>query len=451
MKKNSLSGWKEVFRFTFVQTFKNKAFIISFIIMLILAIVSMPLISIILSDNTDSIEEANQPSPIRMVYVNNQTTLPEMDFSKVQEEDNLSQIAFVPLTEDYDTVLNRIETTENTSVIFTITEDQSMYSLDFIKASEGPVKDSNLQALGNAVSAYFDQFKVQTLGITKEQLRSISADVTGTVTLADANGNAIVKEDTSITSSQYWFVYGILFIVMMINIMASTQIATSIVTEKSTKVIEYLLTSVRPLAIMVGKITAMLSAVLIQMITLILVVFVSNQVSGRLLQSNGKNVLAEYLPKDILGNLNPINIGFALIVITLGMIFYAVLAGLAGATISKIEELNEGIKLVTFTNVIGVYIGLAAANVLMGNGDNVFVIFAYLFPLSSPFILPGAILIGKVSILMTAIAILLLVLFVIVLFRFVANVYETLIMHSGNKVKIKELFHISKSVSKGEI
>ena len=49
----------------------------------------------------------------------------------------------------------------------------------------------------------------------------------------------------------------------MITIMASSKIATSIVMEKSSKVIEQLLISVKPLAIVVGKTLATLVAVLI--------------------------------------------------------------------------------------------------------------------------------------------------------------------------------------------
>jgi ABC-2 type transport system permease protein len=130
----------------------------------------------------------------------------------------------------------------------------------------------------------------------------------------------------------------------------------------------------------------------------------------------------------------------------LGFIFYATLAGLAGATVSKIEELQEGLTLFTLTSLVGVYIGLGAANVLMGPGENAYTNFALLFPLSSPFILPGAILVGKVSYLMIAIALVLQIIFIMLLFKFVAKVFETLILHNGNTIKLKELIKLSKTV-----
>lgn len=443
MKKSNITGWKDVFTFTLIQTLKNRAFIISYVILLVLSLVSMPAIRMITSRGT---ENASAPNPVKKVYVNNKTTLPAMDFRELLKDEKLSHITFEALREGYNIVTKRIEDGEKESIILTLTENEDKYSLDFVKASTGPVKESSLQELANAIVKQFEIIRVNTLGITSKQLAMIHAEVSTKVSMTDVNGAEIIKKDTSISSSQYWFIYGILFIVMMVNIMASSQIATSIVTEKSTRVIEYLLTSVKPLAIMVGKILAMLTAVLLQVISLIIILFASNKISAALASGKAESVLSQYLPKDIFQNLNIINIVFCVILIVLGMIFYATLAGLAGATVSRLEELQDGLMLFTFTNLIGVYIGLAAAVILMKSGVNGFVTFSFLFPLSSPFILPGAILIGKVGFPTAAAAIALQVVFIILLFNFVAKVYETLILHNGNTIKLKELIKLSKAV-----
>jgi len=443
MKKSNITGWKDVFSFTLIQTLKSKAYIISFVILLVLTIVSMPLITMITSSGST---DDNAPSPVKKVYVNNETSLLNMDFSELLKDEAMGHIVFEEIKEDYDTVADRIEKEEKESVILTMTENEGMYSLAFVKASKGPIKDNNMQLLGDAVAKQFETFKLHTLGVTQEQAAMLYAEVETKVSLADLSGAPIVKEDTSISSGEYWFIYGILFVVLMVNMMASSQIASSIVTEKSTRVIEYLLISVKPLALMVGKVIAMLTAVLLQMISMVVVLFVSNTVSANLNSSSGESVIAHFLPKDIFQNLNIINFLVCLILIILGLIFYATLAGLAGATVSRIEELGEGLMLFTMTNLVGCYIGLGAASTLMGSGENAFVTFSFLFPLSSPFILPGAILIGKASLPIIAAALVLQVIFIVLLFRFVAKVYETLILHNGNTIKLKELIKLSKTV-----
>lgn len=442
MKKTNITGWQDVFSFTLIQTFKSKAFIISYIILLAMVFVSMPIVNLIQGGGGEAAETV---SPIKKVYVTNQTSLPQMDFSKLQEDEPLNHITFEVMQEDYDTVADRVETEENASVILTLSEEEGMYSIGLVKASEGPVKDSNLEYLGNAVTKQFEAFKIQTLGITQEQIDMLQAPVEASVSLVDVNGTPITEKDTQISRTEYWFIYGILFVVLMVNMMASTQIATSIVTEKSTRVIEYLLTSVKPLALMIGKILAMLTAVIIQMITMIIAVFISNAITSNFLSDSGNDIISNYLPENIFQNINLVNILVCLVSIALGLIFYAILAGLAGATVSKIEELNEGLTLFTLTSIVGAYIGIGSATALVASGENAFVTFSFLFPLSSPFVLPGAILIGKASIGIVAIAITLQIIFIVLLVLFVSKVFETLILHNGTRIKINDLFKISKT------
>lgn len=443
MKKSNFSGWRDVFSFTLIQTLKSKAFIISYVILLIIMMVSMPIINMI---NSNGSQDPNSPNTVNKVYVSNKTNLTDINFEEVLKDETMSHIVFETMTEDGEVIANRIEASENTSVILTIAEENGMYSLSFIKASNGPVKDTNIQLLESAISNQFELYRIKTLGITNEQLTMLESKVDTIVNIVDTNGAPIVKEDTSISNTEYWFIYGILFVVLMVNTMVSTQVATSIVTEKSTRVVEYLLISVRPLALMLGKILAMLSAVLMQMISMMVILFVSNKISGIFFSSNGNSALKQYIPADIFGNLNIVNIILCLIVFVFGMIFYATLAGLAGATVSKLEEINEGLTLFSVINIVGAYVGLGAANVLMGSGMNGYVIFAFLFPLSSPFLLPGAILVGKVALPMIAISIIVQIASIYLLLKFVAKVYETLILHNGNTIKLKELIHLSKTV-----
>lgn len=440
MKKSNITGWREVFSFTLKQTLKNKAYLVSFVILLVLATASMPLINMI----TGGMKEPTGPNPIQKVYVYNNTSLPEMDFNGLIKDENLSHILFENRDGDYNQVTELVENTENTSVVLVLENKEGQYSLSFVKASKGPVKNSSLSQFGEAVSKQFDAFKLEALGVTEEQAKLLHTEVTSEVSLADANGEIIVKESTAISNAEYWFIYGILFVVLMVNMMASTQIATSIVTEKSTRVVEYLLTSVRPLALMIGKILAMLCAVILQMGTLVLMLFASNKLSAAL--SGSESVLSQNLPQDLFRNLNIANILICFILVILGIIFYATLAGLAGATVSKLEEISEGLTLFTIVNLVGVYVGLGAANTMMASSDNTFVTFALLFPLSSPFVLPGAILVGKASFAMAGIAIILQLVFIMLLLRFVAKVYETLILHTGNKIKVKDLVKLSKTV-----
>ena len=86
----------------------------------------------------------------------------------------------------------------------------------------------------------------------------------------------------------------------------------------------------------------------------------------------------------------------------------------------------------------------------MGVGDNAFVTFALIFPLSSAFLLPGALLVGKADVWIAIIAIAVLLISVVLMFLFVAKVYESLILHTGNRIKMKEVFAMLKKNKKAK-
>jgi ABC-2 type transport system permease protein len=84
----------------------------------------------------------------------------------------------------------------------------------------------------------------------------------------------------------------------------------------------------------------------------------------------------------------------------------------------------------------------------MASGDNAFVTFALIFPISSAFLLPAALLVGKADTWIALIAIAVLFLSIVLMFKFVAKVYEGLILHNGARLKMKDVFAMAKSSKK---
>ncbi|MDD4113025.1 MAG: ABC transporter permease [Herbinix sp.] len=438
--KSNITGWKDVYSFTLKQVLKTKAYRISYIILVLVVLLSMPIAAKLLFNNA---ENENGPSPITKVYVNNMTQFTDVSFEDIKSIDSFKHIDFEPMNKDYNEVVGQITEDERHSIILNISEENGAYSLHLSMIKDGPLKKSQLQRLGDVLLSSFTNSRMESIGVSDEQLTLLQTPVVSKITMTDINGEEILDEDTSISLSEYMFVYGILFFVMMTTVLMGTQVATSIVTEKSTRVVEYLLITVKPLALMIGKVFAMLTATIIQMLSMVAALVISNKISANYSSGNG-SLLSQVLPSDLFANINIMNLLLCIVLVFLGLLFYAVLAGLAGATVSRLEELNEGLMLFTIVSMVGIYIGLGAANTLMSSGTNTYIMFAFLFPLSSPFILPGAILVGKASLLLVGIAIVLQLAFIVILFRFVAGVYETLILHNGNTIKIKELLKIAR-------
>ena len=318
-----------------------------------------------------------------------------------------------------------------------------------MRSPDGDVTNFELQMLGQYVQNAYTKAKVKLLGLTEEQMTFFETSVVSSSGIVDTE-SAVMLEDTSITEGEYWFIYGMMFIVLMVCVMSSSQVATSIVQEKSSKVIEYLLTSVRPLAIIVGKVFAMLVVVMIQMIALVFAGYVSTKL-GTLLTGQESNAITQFMTPEMLESLNFGNIVLGLVVAGGGMVLYATLAGLCGATASRMEEASESLSLLTMTSLVGFYIGFGAASTLMASGENAFVTFALIFPVSSAFLLPAALLVGKASWWIALIAIVVLFLSIVLMFKFVAKVYESLILHTGARLKMKDVLAMAKGMTSQKI
>lgn len=436
MKKNSIRGWKDVFMFTLTQTVKSKSYRVSLIIMLAITLISMPLLNVFLFKG---VQGGPETSNVEKVYLYNLTMYRSMDFA-AELPKGYQHIVFEDTTEDMQVVTDRILEDETNAVILTLVEDEANCYLQFTRSPEGDVTTLELQMLAQYVQNAYTKVKVHNLGVTEEQLNFLKTSVVASAQVVDTE-SAIVLEDTSISDSEYWFVYGVLFVVLMISVMASTQVATSIVQEKSSRIVEYLLTSVRPLAIIIGKVFAMLVVVMIQMVVLLLGGFVSTKIGAAV---SGGNAITQFLSPEIMSNLNIGNILIGLVMAAAGLVFYATLAGLCGATASRMEEINDSLSLFTMLALVGAYMGMGAAGSLMAAGDNAFVTFALIFPLSSAYLLPGALLVGKADLGIAIVAVLVLLASVVLLFKFVAKVYEGLILHTGNRLKMKEVFAMAK-------
>ena len=97
-------------------------------------------------------------------------------------------------------------------------------------------------------------------------------------------------------------------------------------------------------------------------------------------------------------------------------------------------------KAYQMTMVLSSYVTIALAIVCMsGAYPKTLVAAACIFPLTAPFCLPGFLMLGKLSVAVSIIAVLAMLVFLFMLLLFTSNVYEEVIYHNGERMKIKEV------------
>ncbi len=456
MKKSDYIGWQEVFRFSLVQGMKQKAYYGFLIFLSVVTILSMPVMSLIQSMD----KEEEYVSGVTKLTIYDETGL-GIDYSKA-----LPQAAYTGVQintnsgQTFESHVDALEESEDsTELLLKIVYEQSGYfNLTFVKAVNADLSDEDCQSVADSLVAFFDEARIEAIQVTKEQMDFVNQPVSTKVEMLTHTGEVVPDkaENEGISLEEYMVLLMGIMVVTMIISLSGSSIATSIVTEKSTRVVEYLMINVRPMALIVGKILASLLMVFIQFA----VMWISYSISAVLnLILFGSSTLEDTLQNTMQGaemdtsallqmvsQISLIDVIVAIAVILCGVLFYSILAGLAGASVSKMEEVAEGMKLFQMTMVIGAYLGIGLCIVLMlGGGNQVFTIVCSLIPISAPFVVPACLLLGKVSMGVALISLVLLLIVTSLLFSFTAKVYESMIFYNGSVMKLKDILQIAKN------
>ena len=462
MKKSEYIGWKEVFHFTLTQGVKGKAYKGCLIVGCLILLLAQPVVNFF---KTMDKEEEAYHCEVSEFTVYDEVGLP-IDYTKALADEGFKDVKInTAPTMSFDDHMKLLEEKskdkegeKSKEVIVHMTyEEAGYFNLTFVKASNADLKDSDAQKLADTFRSYFEEERINAIQVSQEQIDFLNRPVDTKLEFVTEAGDAVPEEDKAeaISTDEYNVMYILLMVVFMIVNLCGSSIATSIITEKSTKVVEYLMINVRPMALITGKILANLVMVLIQFAAMGACFAASGIINNALFGEVEKVPAGEGLEVSVMDSsamlelLSGISVGevlMAVVAVICGILFFCILAGLCGATASKLEELSESTKLYTMLLLIGFFLSFAVVMLLYsGAGNQTFTNICCLFPISSPFILPACLLLGKVSWGVSIIGLAILVFFVWALFALAAMVYESLIFYNGKVMSFKDILQIAKN------
>lgn len=205
---------------------------------------------------------------------------------------------------------------------------------------------------------------------------------------------------------------------------SSQYMLNSVTTEKQNRVIEILATSVSPTQLMIGKITALGLAGLLQSVIWFGTAFAVYRYFG----STGLDFSGVNLAPGFFAGL--------LFYFAAGYLLYASLMDAVGALVSNVKEASQ----VTFVIIIPLIIPLMFTNEIGTNPDGFFTLLLSLFPLTSPVTMPSRMVISQVPIWQIAASAGLLLLTVWLLFKAAAGIFRAQNLLTGQALTAKSLF-----------
>ena len=397
-----------VMKFTMKDMVKRKSFVISTIIFLVMIIVGFNVPKILKSirgeDTVDKlliVDESN-------VFEGALESLKKLDTGYEIEIANLK----------YDEVKEKIQSEEIESAIFVEKQEENIKIKYIIK--DATMMEEVPEDIISTINTLYTNIQISKLGLTEEQLKSITPNFEFSLEQTDekANGNVFAMMLLSIV-----LFYAIYF--------CAYQVSSSITTEKTSKIIETLVTSTSPKTIVLGKTIGIGIVGLLQMILLVGTALISAKVflePGMIEQVLDMSAITPYL-------------GIVTIIyFILGYFAYALLYALTGSTVSKPEDIQSANGPVAMLAVIGFYLSYFT----MMNPTSEMNIFASLFPISSPFCMPFRIMMGLAKPTDVLISIAILIVTILVIAKVTIKIYSNAILNYGTKMSLKDINKVYK-------
>ena len=155
----------------------------------------------------------------------------------------------------------------------------------------------------------------------------------------------------------FFYTYIMIFALYMVVLLYGQMVSTSVATEKSSRAMEVLITSAKPVAMMFGKVIAACLAGLIQLVAVFGSAMVFYKINEDYWGDNPIITSIFDIPADLLV--------YMLIFFVLGFLIYAFLYGAIGSTASKLEDINTSVMPLTFVFIIAFIVVITS----MSGGD----------------------------------------------------------------------------------
>lgn len=401
-----LSGTGQVYRFTLSQLLKSRANRVTLIIMVLLAAVSMPLTALLGGETPETSDTAGLAS----VRVDNRTDL-VLDFSgdAYWADTDFSADAGEP------------------DAVVTITGDETGYQVA-VNGSETAHAGELSQLAETARQAVRDAC-LRAAGLSSRQLEALTAS-TG-------------EEDSH--EEGFWVQYGYSILAMILCLMSASYVIRAVVEEKDSRLVELLLVSVKPMALLAGKILAVMAFTFGWLLAMLAGFGVSCGLTAGLMgpgvlqkQLSGLLAAVPRVQEDLWQAAGVLLV--LLVSLGLGYLTMSLIGGVAGACCSGMEEAGEAtgpVMLLTMT-------GYLASCVVGAVPSGPVAVFFTLCPVVSIFCAPVQFAGGNVSFWLVLASWAIQAAVIWGLLTLASRVYAGLIVHRGSRVKLRELMSMAK-------
>ena len=281
-------------------------------------------------------------------------------------------------------------------------------------------------------SGVINNAKIKASGIEEEKLEIVMSYVSVNKMLAGDSEKSVGQE--VMESILPMILSIILYLVILIY---GINMGNAVSVEKTSKLMEMMLTFTRPYALIFGKITALVSSAVVQMLSIVfgfaVGFFLGDFVADNFVYSGYDNYVIEVIriiqATNSMGAFSVVSIVLFMLTLIASILFYCMLAATTGSFANKTEDVANYMSYFQLLAVAGYLISLFLPMKGIGWVNNILRI----IPFTSAFVLPSDILLGKITQLSGLLYFMLLLGFSVVVSLVAGKIYMNQIFFRGKK------------------
>ena len=434
MKNPELRGIGTVFRYTVQQHYKTPSTVIFLLILFVLAIASMPAM-LLLSGHEKEVTE----TAITTLYLRNETGFP-LNTEALRADSRYAAVTVAETAED-DSKLSARVLNEKTAAasILAMQPEKQQFTLRTLYGERGDVSNADAETLNHVLQDALHQSLLESMSITEAQAMTVRSSAVSQVAKVTEFNHETEETDTE---THVFLNIGYCYLLMIICAISIAHVTQACIEEKSSKLVESLLVSVTPTALLTGKILAVAVFVFTGFGLLGLGLFLSYQIAGNL---GGFSFLIPMIEQFTELRISALHFTLPTLLllvlcIVIAFLMCAGLSGISGSCCSKTEDLQSASFLNMFF-LLGGYLGGAFAPMFESDAVN---LFCSLFPVTSVFTAFPNYTCGKIGLPVLVLALIIQAATAVLLVRTAGRVYKMMLLYRGSVPKPAQIIKMLK-------
>lgn len=280
--------------------------------------------------------------------------------------------------------------------------------------------DNDVKAeLMRNLNVYQQALNLKNAKLSQKQLHSLSQKVKFTEKTSSKKLGA--SDEKNLKTATFWILIFVLYFLVQTY---STIMAQDIASEKGTKIMEMIFSSMPGGSYFDGKVLGIFMEILTQLLIYALMFsgfyYLAPHIDGV------KETFTQIKPAvdQVLGQI----ISWGLVFVILGLILYIVYAAVCGAIVTKAEDANKAVQPLVYLTLLGLFSSMSLSN----NPDGIFAMIMSYVPFLSSFLMPLRLIKGNASSLEAIISMIILAVFLLGSIWWIRKIYPSLILQTDD-------------------